>query len=296
MDFPHGDKVKNKSKLTMAFAMTIFGTIGIFRRYIPLSSGAVSLVRGLIGTIVLLLFVYFTKKQLSWKNIRANLWKLIISGALIGFNWICLFEAYNYTTVSVATLCYYMAPVFVLIVSPVVLKTKMTVKEVFVIVVALLGMALVSGAVTLKGFEPVNVTGVLYGTAAAVMYAAVVLINKKITGISAYEKTITQLGTAAVVLVPYVFLTEKFTKEAFTLNVIVLLLVVGIVHTGIAYALYFASMDGMSASAVALYSYIDPVVAILLSALFLKEPMSIAQIIGAVLILSATVSLEFKKN
>lgn len=296
MDFPHGDKVKNKSKLTMAFAMTIFGTIGIFRRYIPLSSGAVSLVRGLIGTIVLLLFVYFTKKQLSWKNIRANLWKLIISGALIGFNWICLFEAYNYTTVSVATLCYYMAPVFVLIVSPVVLKTKMTVKEVFVIVVALLGMALVSGAVTLKGFEPVNVTGVLYGTAAAVMYAAVVLINKKITGISAYEKTITQLGTAAVVLVPYVFLTEKITKEVFTLNVIVLLLVVGIVHTGIAYALYFASMDGMSASAVALYSYIDPVVAILLSALFLKEPMSIAQIIGAVLILSATVSLEFKKN
>ena len=280
-----------KSKLAIITAMTVFGTIGIFRKYIPLPSSLIAMVRGYVGAIFLLLVVLLKKEKINWESIKKNLVLLVVSGGLIGFNWILLFESYQYTTVATATLCYYMAPIFVILVSPFLFKEKLTGKKAVCVAVALTGMVLVSGILD-AGFAISELKGVIFGLGAAVLYASVIVLNKFIKNISAYDKTILQLASAAIVVTPYVFLTEDVGALTFDPLAIVMLAVVGIIHTGISYFLYFGSMDNLKAQTIALFSYIDPVVAILLSAFVLREDIGIAGIIGAILVLGSTLVSE----
>lgn len=291
--------------------MVIFGSIGLFRRWIPLSSELLAFARGLIGTLFLLLFSALKKhsrrktaaavgKEASISGagpgpLRKYLW-FGISGALIGINWVLLFEAYRYTTVSIATLCYYMSPTLVILFSPLLLKEKLTLKKGLLVLGALLGMVLISGLFgdgeSVGGAS--GYKGILLGLGAAVLYASVILINKKAPPADVYEKTIIQLGAAALCLLPYLLLTGGFSASGLTASGITLLLVVGIVHTGLAYALYFGSIRSLKAQTVALFSYLDPVVALFLSAAVLKEPMSFLSILGAVLILGSALFAEIE--
>ena len=283
-----------KANMAFVLSMVIFGTIGIFRRYIPLPSGLIAFSRGLIGMLFLLVFVAVRGIRLSKENICKNGLKLLLSGAFLGFNWILLFEAYRYTSVAVATLCYYMAPILVVLASPLLFGERLGGRKLLCVVVALAGMVLVSGVVDTGFGGGENAKGVLLGLGAAVLYASVVLMNKKITGISSYEKTIVQLGTAAIVILPYTLLTETVDPQAWSLRSVLCLLFVGIVHTGVAYALYFGAVSDMKAQTAALFSYLDPVVAILLSALLLGEPMTLWVGIGAVLVLGAALLCEME--
>lgn len=279
------------ARLKIIAAMVIFGTIGIFRKYIPLDSSLIALVRGGVGTLFLLLVVALSRKKLNRAAIRKNLPLLMLSGAAIGVNWILLFESYRYTTVATATLCYYMAPIFVMLLSPLILRQQLTRRKALCVAVALIGMVLVSGVLESSGG---GFTGILLGLGAAAFYASVILMNQFIRDIPAYDKTILQLGSATVVLLPYVLLTVNFSAQAVTPMAVVMLLVVGVLHTGVAYWLYFGSMKDLSAQTIALLSYLDPVVAILLSALLLGEPMTLLTGVGAVLVLGATAVSELK--
>lgn len=278
---------ETKSRNMFLTSMCIFGTIGILRRYIPLSSSVVALVRGVIGSGFLLLVILFSKQKLNMDAIRKNLPFLALSGSAIGFNWILLFEAYNYTSVATATLCYYLAPILVILASPIVLKEKLTSKKLLCTATALVGMVLVSG-VTETGFSGITEwRGILFGISAAVLYASVILMNKKLPDVPAYDKTILQLSMASIALLPYVLLTEDLSAISLTPIPIILLLIAGVVHTGIAYWLYFCSMNHLPSHSVALLSYIDPILAIVLSLVLLQEPMTLAAGIGAVMILGA---------
>ncbi len=277
-----------KSKLSLAVSMFIFGTIGIFRTYIPLSSGFIAFARGAVGTCFLLAVILISRKKVAFDAIRSNLALLVLSGILIGFNWILLFEAYKYTTVATATLCYYMAPIFVIVASPFVFKERLTLKKAVCVAAALAGMVFVSGVYRMGGSLSAELTGVLFGLGAALLYASVILINKKTTSVGAYDKTVTQLASASAVLFCYVLIAERDAFAKLDLKSTALLILVGIIHTGAAYALYFGSMEKLSAQTVAIFSYIDPVVAIILSAVLLKDKMGLPEIIGAVMILGAT--------
>lgn len=285
----------NTSKIKLLSAMGVFGTIGIFVKYIPLSSAAIAMTRGVIGVAFLALVMALTKKAPHWTAIRRNLLLLILSGSAIGFNWVALFESYKYTTVATATACYYLAPLFLLLLSPL-LGEKLTFKKLACIATALIGMALVSGIT--DGPQPGswNLTGVLLATCAAALYATVMFLNKKMSPIAAYDKTILQLASAAVVILPYLFFTEGFSVPTMAGVQWLLLGLVGVVHTGISYALYFDSLKQLPTQTVALFSYLDPVIAILLSALLLKEPMSLSGIIGTVLILGSALYSELSPN
>lgn len=287
---------KNSARAIFVLTMVIFGTIGLFRRYIPLSSGFLAMTRGFIGALFLLLLVMAKKRSFDHMAIRKNLLPLIISGVLIGFNWILLFEAYRYTTVATATLCYYLQPTFVMLASPLVLKERLTAKKCLCSAVSLVGMVLVSGVTGVGGSGAGELKGVAFGLGAAALYACVVLINKRLDAVPAYDKTILQLASAALVLVPYVLLAEKGGTGELTPFVVVMILIVGILHTGIAYALYFGSMSALSGQTVAIFSYMDPIVAIVLSALFLREPMTAAGGIGAVMILGAALAGELPEK
>lgn len=283
--------------LMMVSSMLIFGTIGIFRRYIPVSSAFLACSRGLLGGLCILLFARLKAgaKESPAPLPRRVLLLLILSGGLIGLNWMLLFEAYNYTSVSVATLCYYMQPTIVMLLSPLFFRERLTAGKAACAAAAIAGMVLVSGIIGDSGAQQPSLRGVLPGLGAAMLYAAVVILNKKIPGIDAYRKTTVQLLSAGFVMIPYLLLTGGFDCSGLTPVRGILLLVVGIVHTGVAYVLYFGCMDGLRIQTVAILSYIDPVSALLFSALLLREPLSLLNIVGAVLIIGSAIVSEIRK-
>lgn len=274
-------------KIMLISSMCIFATIGIFRRYIPLSSRVVALARGIIGTAFLIFIVIIQKKHPDIKAARENFFTLLISGAAIGFNWILLFESYCYTSVATATLCYYLAPILVIIAAPFVLKEKLTARRSICAAAALCGMVPVSGVLDTGIMNMSEMRGILCGIGAAILYASVIIMNKKMKHMNAYDKTILQLFFASLTLFPYVLLTEKLTFSSVSVVTVIMLLVVGVLHTGFAYWMYFGSIRALNAQTVALWSYLDPVLAIILSTVLLKEPMSFAAWIGAIVILGA---------
>ena len=285
-------KSSASAKLQLIASMLTFGTIGIFVRHIPLPSSILALVRGITGTLFLLVLIRIQKTPLHREILRQKLFLLLLSGACIGFNWILLFESYRYTSVATATLCYYLAPVFVILASPLLLKERLTSRKLLCVLASLVGMVFVSGILDANFSGSSEMTGVLYGIGAAALYATVMLLNRTLTMVPAYDKTIFQLGSAALVTLPYVLITERGTDLVWTPLSVVLLLLVGIVHTGSAYALYFNAMGKLPVQTVAIFSYIDPVAAIILAAIFLGEGLTPAGIIGAVLILGSTLLSE----
>lgn len=284
-----------KFKAYIIAAMLIFGSIGLFVRGIDLPSSEIALFRGIIGSTFLLLSMALLKKKFSWKTLRSNLALLLLSGAAIGANWIFLFEAYKYTTISTATLCYYCAPVIVIMLSPLILKEKLSGLKVACVLASLLGMSFVAGVHNLSASGQNNLLGIAFGLTAAALYASVILMNKFLKGLTGIESSSTQLVIASAVLLPYVLLTEKISFSAFTGQTVLLILTVGIIHTGVAYLLYFSAMQKLPGQTIALFSYIDPITAILLSSLLLSEVMSPLQILGALLILGSTLVSELSR-
>ena len=304
-----------KSYAMLISSMLIFGTIGIFRKYIPISSALLACTRGITGSLFLILLSVITRHKFE-KIKPKQLILLMITGALIGLNWIFLFEAYEFTTVATATMCYYMQPTIVMLLSPFIFKERLKGKNIICIVISLFGMFCVSGMAdgmmevlnhadllegsllnTSRGFvSELNglnqIKGVFLGLAAAVLYAIVIILNKKIQVDDAYNKTIIQLLCASLILLP--FLPGAGNWKSLSLNgfIIVMILVVGLVHTGIAYALYFKSMKNLKAGSIAILSYIDPVFALLLSACFLHEKMTAFGLIGAIMIIGAAIVSE----
>ena len=280
-----------KSYIALISSMLIFGTLGIFRRYIPLSSAMLAVFRGLLGCAFLLVFV-FAKGGRRPRLDRKSLFMLVITGAIMGFNWMLLFEAYNYTTVAAATMCYYMQPTIVILLSPFVFRERLGLKKLLCALTAIIGMVFVSGVLGDGGVQAQDVRGILFGLGAAAFYSAVVILNKKIEIDDIYEKSVIQLAAAAAVMLPYVLLTEDVSQFALSSSAVAMVLIVGIVHTGLAYALYFGSMKKLKAQTIAVMSYIDPVFALLLSAVVLHEKLSVLGIVGSVLILGSALASE----
>lgn len=281
-----------RAKRDLIFSVSVFGTIGIFVRWIGLPSSVIALVRGAVGAAFLLLLARFRHAPIDRAALRRRWQLLLLSAAMMSFNWITLFEAYRYTTVATATLCYYMAPIFVTLISPVLLKERLTARKLLCVFLALAGMVFVSGVPQSGLPGPSEAKGILLALCSAALYAGVILINKYLAGVPAYDRTLLQLACAAAVMIPYILLTEDLSAMSVTPLGAVLLLIVAVFHTGWCYALYFGSMTVLSAQTVALFSYIDPIVAILLSALLLREPLGWSGILGAALVLSSTLVSE----
>ena len=290
-----GTAKNNKRSLGIFISsMLIFGTIGVLRRYIPLSSALLSFSRGILGALFLFVFIRVKKKGIGEKLSKSVMLRLIITGVMIGINWILLFEAYNHTTVAVATLCYYMEPTIVMLASPLFFGERLNTKKGICAAVSIIGMVLVSGVIGDGGAGSGNPRGVLLGLGAALFYSAVVIMNKKTPGVDAYQRTTVLLLSAGAVMLPYLLFTDGFLMDGVSVRAIILLVVLGIVHTGIAYAMYFGSMEGLKMQTIAVFSYIDPVSALLFSALLLREHLSILSIIGAVMIIGSAIVSELQ--
>jgi len=281
----------SRARAGLSVSMIIFGTIALFTRSIPLSSGALALARAVLAACFVAVYLRCRGHRLSLSAIRAELPVLLFSGMAMGFNWILLFEAYRYTTVSIATLSYYFAPVIVTAVSPFLFKEKMSRMQLFCFVMATAGLALVIG-VGDTAAPGAHMKGILFGLGAACLYATVILLNKKIKTVSGLERTLIQFIGAIAVLTPYVPAAGGVSLSGMTLTGVVCLLVLGLVHTGMAYCLYFSSLRDIPGHEAAILSYIDPLVAVLLSVLVLGEAMTPMQAVGGAMILGFTLLSE----
>lgn len=285
----------NNAKLQMIAAMIIFGTIGVFVRKSSLSSGELALFRALIATIAIVCVQIGKHHHIKFQEIKSDLLLLILSGIAMAFNWILLFQAYNYTTISIATLSYYFAPVLVTIVSPFLFHERLTRKQIICFIMATLGLVLIMDIGTIQNFSR-DLIGILLGLGAAVLYATVILINKKIKKVSGMDRTICQFIAAIVVLILYVNGTSGIHVMELSTGGMINLLILGLVHTGVAYCLYFSAVKGLPGQKVAILSYIDPLVAILLSVTLLSEKISLLQIIGGCIILGFTLWNEVEQS
>jgi len=283
---------KNKARLMLIISMLIFGTLALFVKKINVSSGELALYRAILAAVVIFIYLLITKQKINLKNIKKELIVILISGMAMGFNWIFLFEAYKYTTVSIATLSYYFAPIIVTLVCPIVFKEKLTIKQIICFIASTLGIVLITDLGHLGNNN--HILGILLGLTAAVLYATVIILNKYIKSIGGIHRTFIQFLAAIIVLIPYVLFTSGINIGSLNSDGWVNLLIVGIVHTGITYCLYFTSLKELPGQNAAILSYIDPVVAILISVFVLSETMSLVQIIGGILIITFTLINELK--
>ena len=287
-------KIRLDPKWMMIVAMAIFGTLAPFIRNISVSSGELALYRAVLAAALIGGFLLLTKKKIPFHSIKKSIPLLLFSGMAMGFNWILLFEAYKYTTVSAATLSYYFAPVIVTIVSPLLFREKLTVKQLICFIMSTIGIVMITGIGNLNGSR--DLIGILCGLGAAILYASVVLINKFIKDVNGIHRTFLQFLAAILILTPYVMLTGGFTLFSLNGNGWINLMIVGLVHTGITYCMYFSSLKDIPGQKAAILSYIDPLVAVLISVSLLQEPMTIWQAIGGCLILGFTLWNELPKR
>lgn len=280
-----------KARFEIVFSMAAFGTIAVFVRNIGLPSGEVALYRAVIAALALFLWQLCTRQTVRWKDVKKELPLLFVSGAAMSMNWILLFEAYKYTTVAMATLSYYFAPVIVTVASTVLFRERLTAKQISCFVMSTLGLVMVIGVSGGGGSH--DLLGILLGLGAAVFYAAVVLINKGIRRVSGLNRTFMQFLAAILVMTPYISMTGGSHLAGLDMTGAVNLMVVGVFHTGICYCMYFSSLRYLKGQEASILSYIDPVVAVILSVAVLHEPVSPLQAAGGFMILGFTVLNEW---
>ena len=278
---------ENKARWMLIGSMAIFGTLAPFVRKIGVSSGELALYRAVMAAVLIGAFLVVTRQAIHFDKIKKALPLLLISGMAMGINWILLFEAYKYTTVSVATLSYYFAPVLVMAVCPLLFKEKLTGKQIICFVMSTFGLVLITGVGNLSGGSQ-NLLGIAFGLGAAVFYASVILLNKFIKGVEGLHRTFLQFFAAIIILVPYVLLTGGVTLGSLDSVGWGNLLIVGVIHTGVSYCLYFSSLKELPGQKAAILSYVDPLVAVVISVAVLGETMTVPQIIGGALILGFT--------
>ena len=281
-------------RLMLIASMTIFGTLGPFVRNISLSSGELALYRAILAALLIAAFLLLTKQKIPFANIKKEIPLLLASGAAMGINWILLFEAYKYTTVSTATLSYYFAPVIVTLVCPILFKEKLTGKQLLCFAMSTLGLVMITGIGKVGGGS--DLIGILFGLGAATFYASVILLNKFIRNVAGIHRTLLQFLSAIVVLLPYVAMTGGTTLGSLDSVGWLNLLIVGLIHTGVTYCLYFSSLKELPGQKAAILSYIDPLVAVLISVTVLGEAMTLWQVIGGILILGFTLWNEISPS
>ena len=212
----------------------------------------------------------------------------------MGINWILLFEAYKYTTVSLATLSYYFAPVIVTVVCPLLFHEKLTGKQILCFVMSTAGLVLITGIGDIEGKS--DFVGILFGLGAAIFYSAVILLNKFIKNVEGIPRTFLQFLSAIVILIPYVILSGGVTLGEMNAVSWINLIIVGLIHTGVTYCMYFSSLKELPGQKAAILSYIDPLVAVLISVTVLGEKMTVEQVIGGLLILGFTLWNEISSK
>lgn len=271
-------------------ALLMMSTNGVFAARISISGSQIVMMRTLIGGIVLTVVVLI-KGGFSFREIRQELPYLVLGGTALGLNWAALFGAYRLLNVSLATLIYYSGPMLVLLLSPWLFRERLTKTKLLAIAIVALGLVFISGSIAAGGM---SIPGLLIAGVSAFFYAALIVFNKRINKTSGLHTAVIEVDIAFGVVLIFVALTVGIPHPIH--SDIPWLLMIGLMNTGLAYVLYFSGLQKLSGQSVALISYIDPVSALILSALLLHETMAGLQLFGAVFIIGGAMLGEWKSH
>lgn len=271
----------NESYFKYFAALLMFGMNGIVASYIALTSYEIVFTRTLIGSMLLVAIYVLTRQKVHLLQNKKHTLCLIISGIAMGTSWMFLYEAYQRIGVSIASLAYYCGPVIVMILAPILFREKLTWAKVIGFLAVLVGMFCVNA----QALSEVKTTlGLFCGIMSAVMYAFMVIFNKKAKSITGLENSMWQLLTSFLTVAVFVGFKQGFVIHIESGNWIPIL-ILGVFNTGIGCYFYFSSIGDLPVQTVAICGYLEPLSAVVFSVLFLRESMTIIQVIGAVLIL-----------
>lgn len=280
-----------KAYIKHLVSMLMFGTNGIVASKILLNSYEIVFLRTLLGSILLLLlFVLFGGKFTFLKNKKDFLF-IALSGLAMGTSWMFLYEAYQEIGISIGTLVYYCGPVIVMIMSPFMFNEKLTRTKIVGFIVVVIGLFLINGGA--EGGKTA-LWGMICGIMSAVTYFFMVTFNKKSTKITGMENCVIQLTVSFMTVTAFMILKQGLSIDLSEVNWFAVILL-GFINTGIGCYLYFSSLSDLPVQSVAVMGYIEPLSAVLFSALFLSETMSTFQIAGAVCIIGGAMMGELIK-
>lgn len=280
-----------KSYLKYFSSLLLFGSNGIIASYILLNSYEIVFLRSLIGGLFLIAVFILSKNKITFLNNKKHFIYAIISGVAMGISWMLLYEAYVKIGVSIATLLYYCGPVIVMIVSPFIFNERFTTYKIVGFIIVFIGMFLVNE--NILGEAKFSI-GLLYGILGAVMYAVLVVFNKKAETIKGLENTIIQLISSVLIVAIFVQIKQGLMIPSLMDNIIPVLFL-GVVNTGIGCYLYFSSIQNLPAGSVAICGYIEPLSALIFSAIFLGERLSPIQMLGALCIIGGAMLAELSE-
>jgi drug/metabolite transporter (DMT)-like permease len=284
--------VARNSYIKYIAALLMFGMNGIVASYIALSSYEIVFTRTLIGSLLLIAFFALTRRRVHLFQNKKDTMCLIVSGVAMGTSWMFLYEAYQRIGVSIASLAYYCGPVIVMILSPLLFREQLTFPKMTGFLAVLVGMFFVN----LDSLNEVNTTlGLLCGVMSAVMYAFMVIFNKKAGSIIGLENSMWQLLTSFLTVAVFVFIKQGFAIHIEHSNWIPIL-ILGLFNTGIGCYFYFSSIGSLPVQTVAICGYLEPLSAVVFSVIFLHESMTVAQVAGAALILGGAAFAELSSS
>ena len=283
--------MKNKLPfLKYLMALLMFGTNGIVASHISLSSYEIVLLRTLIGSLFLIAIYFITGCKLSFYKNKKQSAFLAVSGIAMGASWMFLYEAYAQIGVSISSLLYYCGPVIVMALSPLLFNEKLTLLKIVGFIAVLTGIFLVNGNVS----GQLNKWGILCGLMSAVMYAFMVICNKKAKDITGLENSMLQLLVSFLTSAVFVGIKQGYAMDIQAESVLPIV-ILGLVNTGVGCYFYFSSIDRLPVQTVAVCGYLEPLSAVMFSSLLLNEQLTTLQIIGAILIIGGAICGEFKK-
>ena len=266
-------------------ALLLFGTLGLFVRQAHVAGDVLAFLRTLIGAAFLGVLLLLQRHRIQKIGGRQLLY-VLLSAAFLGFNWVFLFEAYVAATISIATVIYYTAPLLALLAAVFLFHESVTLRIVLGIVLTMGGLL----CITQVTGTAVQLKGILFAAAAALCYAGVLLTNRFLHDIDGLYFTFLQLLCSAGILFVYLLLEGRIQLiPELPAASWPWIMCIAVVHTGVAYALYFTSLHHLTSSQAAVGSYLDPCIALLLSIFLLREPSTLMQGIGIAVIVGGII-------
>ncbi len=269
-------------------ALLLFGSNGVVASYISLTSYEIVFLRSLIGSILLISLFKLADNKIDLTKNKRHLLYLIISGVAMGVSWIFLYEAYQQIGVSIASLAYYCGPVIVMLLSPLLFKERFTLPKVGGFVAVLCGILLINTQAIHDGKTP---WGLFCGVMSAIMYAFMVIFNKKAHSITGMKNAMLQLIISFLTVAVFLGFRQGFIIHVSRSDWIPIL-ILGLLNTGIGCYLYFSSIASLPVQSVTVCGYLEPLSAIAFSALLLKEILQPIQMLGAVLVIGGSIFAE----
>lgn len=272
-------------------ALLLFGSNGIVAKHICLPSWEIVFWRTLIGSLFLTAVFFAAHRKIAFAQQKRDCLFISLSGAAMGTSWLFLYEAYSQIGVGAASLLYYCGPVIVMALSPLMFQERLTRTRAAGFAAVLAGITLVNESFG----ETLNVFGLFCGLMSAVMYALMVLLNRKSESIKGLENAALQLMISFLTVALFTGLKTGF-QMSLPEGSLAWIGVLGLVNTGTGCYLYFSSIGDLSVQTVATLGYTEPLSAVVLAALVLGENMPLSRIAGAALIIGGSIFCESQKN